>query len=82
MLTIPVSEDILHAVDMTEDELAAYMSREYAVKLFREEKLTLAQSARLCGMDTFSFLDVLAVAGVPVADYGEAELEKELAYFK
>jgi predicted HTH domain antitoxin len=65
---------------MDKDEMAAHMRREYAVKLYDKGTLTLTQAANLCGLDMFAFLDVLAKAGVPVADYGEEELEKELAY--
>jgi predicted HTH domain antitoxin len=81
-MTIPISNDILQAANMNKDEMAAQMSRDYAVKLFREGTLTLAQSACLCGLDIFDFLDVLAKAGVPVADYSEEDLKKELAYFR
>jgi predicted HTH domain antitoxin len=53
IMTIPVSEDILSAGHMSKDEMAAVMSRDYAVKLFAEGRLTVSQSARLCGMDIF-----------------------------
>jgi predicted HTH domain antitoxin len=81
-MTIPVSEDILSATNMSKDEMAAAMSRDYAVKLFAEGKLTMTQSANLCGMNIFDFLDALAQAGVPVADAEAEDLEKELACFK
>jgi hypothetical protein len=42
IMTIPVSEDILSTVHMSKDEMAAVMSRDYAVKLFAEGRLTLA----------------------------------------
>jgi predicted HTH domain antitoxin len=80
-MTIAVSEDILSAVDMNKDEMAAAMSRDYAVKLFAEGRLTISQSTALCGMDIFNFLEALAKAGVPVADSEAEDLEKELSYF-
>ena len=82
IMTIPVSEDILSAVQMSKDEMAAVMIRDYAVKLFAEGRLTITQSARLCGMDIFDFLDALAKAGIPVADSESQDLEKELAGFE
>ncbi|MDR3191743.1 MAG: UPF0175 family protein [Treponema sp.] len=53
-LTIPISEAILTAANMDNDELAEGMKREYAMKLFRQGKLTLAQSAKLCGLDIYN----------------------------
>ena len=78
-IVIPISEDILRAAQMDKDEMAAHMRREYAVKLYDKGTLTLTQAANLCGLDMFAFLEALAKAGVPVADYSEEELEKELA---
>jgi predicted HTH domain antitoxin len=79
IMTIPVSEDILSAVRMNKDEMAAFMLRDSAVKLFAEGRLTIIQSARLCGMDIFDFLEALAKAGIPVADSEAEDLDKELA---
>jgi predicted HTH domain antitoxin len=79
IMTIPVSEDILSAVRMSKDEMAAFMLRDSAIKLFAEGRLTIIQSARLCGMDIFDFLDALAEAGIPVADSEAEDLDKELA---
>jgi predicted HTH domain antitoxin len=82
LMTIPVSEDILSAVHMSKDELAALMIRNYAVKLFADGRLTITQSAKLCGTDIFDFLDALAKAGIPVADSEAEDLEAELASLK
>jgi predicted HTH domain antitoxin len=81
-MTIPVSDDILTAARMSKDEMAAAMSRDYAVRMFAEGRLTVTQSASLCGMNIFDFLDALTKAGVPVADSEADDLEKELAYFR
>lgn len=59
-MVIQVSDDILRAVRMDKDEMAADMRREYAVKLYDTGALTLAQSANLCGLDMFAFLGELA----------------------
>jgi predicted HTH domain antitoxin len=79
IMTIPVSEDILSAVRMNKEEMAAFMLQDSAVKLFAEGRLTIVQSARLCGMDIFDFLEALAKAGIPVADSEAEDLDKELA---
>jgi predicted HTH domain antitoxin len=81
-LIIPIPETILSAANMDKDEIAEGMRREYAMKLFRQGKLTLAQSAELCGLDIYDFMFVLSQAGIPVIDYDPQELEKELSYFQ
>ena len=42
-----ISDDILEATHMTEDEL----KQEFAILLYQKEKLTLAQASRLSGLD-------------------------------
>jgi len=76
-MTITVPDD--HFVPAA--ETAAGMPREYAVQLFREGKQTLAQSAHLCGLNIYDFLDALAQAEVPVIAYDPADLDRELSYF-
>jgi predicted HTH domain antitoxin len=80
-MTITVSDEILSAADMDKDEMAAGMLREFAVKLFEKGKLTLVQSAHLCGLNIYDFLAVLADANVPVISYDPEDLERELTYF-
>jgi predicted HTH domain antitoxin len=80
-VTIPVSDAILTAANMDKNEIAETMRRECAIKLFQKRKLTLVQSAELCGMNIYDFLTVLSQAGVPVIDYDPQDLEKEIASF-
>jgi predicted HTH domain antitoxin len=80
-VTIPVSDAILTAANMDKTEIAETMRRECAIKLFQKRKLTLVQSAELCGMNIYDFLTVLSQAGVPVIDYDPQDLEKEVASF-
>jgi predicted HTH domain antitoxin len=81
-ITIPVSDAILTAANIDKEEMASAMSREYAIKLFRQGKLTLVQSAELCGLDIYDFMSALSREGIPVMDYDPRDLEKELSYFK
>jgi predicted HTH domain antitoxin len=81
-VTISVSDSILTAANMDKEEMAAAMSREYAMKMFHQGKLTLVQSAEFCGLDIYDFMTALSQAGIPVIDYDLRELEKELSYFK
>jgi predicted HTH domain antitoxin len=81
-VTIPVSEEILTAANLDTEEMAAAMSRDYAMKMFQQGKLTLMQSAELCNMNIYDFLSVLSQANIPVINYGIDGVKKELSYFK
>jgi len=55
------------------------MRREFALKAFRDGKLTLVQSARFCGMDVYGFISTASQAGIHDIDYGIEEIAQELA---
>jgi predicted HTH domain antitoxin len=78
-VAIPVSDTLLTAINLNVEEIAAVMRREYAMKLYQEGKLTLSQSAELCGIDIYDFMSCLSRATIPVIDYEAEELEEELA---
>jgi predicted HTH domain antitoxin len=59
-LTIP--DEVLEAVRMTEEELR----REIAVLLFSQERLTLAQAARLTRLTRVEFQRLLAAREIPI----------------
>jgi predicted HTH domain antitoxin len=48
-----------------------------AIGLFQEDRITLAQAARLCGMDRLAFQHQLAARQIPI-HYGEEELAADL----
>ncbi len=70
---IVISNDILNATHMTEDEL----KQELAVLLFQKEKLTLGQASSLAGMNRLQFQHLLASRQIPV-HYGLNEFEEDL----
>ncbi|MDP2809616.1 MAG: UPF0175 family protein [Rhodocyclaceae bacterium] len=52
-----------------------------AVKLFDEEKVTVAQAAKLAGMSLSEFIDLLGGMRISVARYASGELEQEVGAF-
>lgn len=56
MTTITLPTDILEAARLTPDELV----REIAFMLFKQERITLEQGARLAGTDRLEFQQMLA----------------------
>jgi predicted HTH domain antitoxin len=79
--TISIPDTLLTAADIDKDGIVQAMGSEFAVKLFREGRLSLEQAADFCKMNIYDFLSVLSRAGVPVIDYDPEELEKEIAGF-
>jgi predicted HTH domain antitoxin len=72
-MSVTISDDVLRAARMSEAELR----QELAVVLFERERLTLAQAARLAGMDRLRFQHLLASQGIPL-HYGVPEFEADL----
>jgi len=69
-----VSDDVVAATRMTEEELA----REFAVFLYREGKLSLARAKEIAGMDRVSFQQLLASRKIPIR-YVKADLGADVA---
>ena len=78
-VTIPVSDTILTSLNMEAGEIALSMRKEFALKLFRDGKLTLAQGADFCGMNIYDFISNVSQAGIPIIDYSIEEVDRELA---
>ena len=68
-----ISDDILEATHMTEDEL----KQEFAILLYQKEKLTLAQASRLAGLDRLQFQHLLASRRIPI-NYDIEDFKKDL----
>jgi len=78
-VTISVSENILTSLNTNAEEIAFSMRKEFALKAFRDGKLTLSQSANLCDMNLYDFISTASQAGITIIDYGIEEVERELA---
>ena len=73
-MSLVIPDEILLATNMTADELL----RELAVMLFQQDKLTLAQAARLAKMHRLHFQQLLASRQIPV-HYDVEDLEADVA---
>jgi predicted HTH domain antitoxin len=72
-MSVKIPDDLLEAARLTEPEVL----QELALTLFQQERLTLAQSSRLAGMDRMSFQHLLASRRIPI-HYDVPELEADL----
>jgi predicted HTH domain antitoxin len=64
---------------MNAGELALSMRKEFALKNFREGRLTLVQAADFCGMNIYDFISTASQAGISIIDYSIEEVDRELA---
>ena len=75
---ISVSDSILTSLNMEADEIALSMRNEFALKSFRNGKLTLAQGADFCGINIYDFISWVSQAGIPIIDYSIEDVDREL----
>ena len=61
-MTLTIDDDVLHAASLSAEQLRL----ELAVALFQQNRLTLAQAARLAETDRLTFQHLLASRGVPL----------------
>ena len=78
-IIVTVSDSILTSLNMEADEIAHSMCKEFALKSFRDGKLTLAQGAIFCGMNIYDFISIVSKAGIPIIDYSIEDVYRELA---
>lgn len=72
-MTVTIADDVLQAAHMSAEELR----RELAVLLFQQDRLTLAQAARLAEVDRLRFQHLLASRGIPI-HYDLEDFEQDL----
>lgn len=50
----------------------------YALRLYKNAKVTIARAAQLAGVDIYQFMDLCKKEQIPVIDLSEDELKQEL----
>ena len=75
-------QPVFLAVPFDETLLKNGVNVALAVKLFDEERVTLAQGAKLASLSLSEFIDLLGGLGIPVARYAQGELGRELEAFE
>jgi antitoxin (DNA-binding transcriptional repressor) of toxin-antitoxin stability system len=69
------------AVPFTQDLLDLGLRLAIAIKLYKEETLTLEKAAKVAGVNIETFIEKLGQLGVSAVDYPADEIEKELKDF-
>jgi predicted HTH domain antitoxin len=68
----------LSASGLTKEKIATESRKLLALKYFRDRILSLGRSAELSGLSKWDFIEFLNDNDVPVLDYEEDELTREL----
>ena len=72
-MSIIISDEILHATRMSENELL----QEIAILLFQKEKLTLGQASQMAAVSQLQFQHLLASRQIPI-HYGVDDFDADL----
>lgn len=70
------------AVPFSEELLELGLRPALAIKLYREEAISLGKAAKLAGLSLNSFIDKLGKYGIPVVNYSAKDLEQEIKDFE
>lgn len=70
------------AVPFTEELLDMGLRSAIAVKLYKEEAVTLEKAAKLANLPVEAFIEKLGKLGVPVVSYPADEIDQELKDFE
>jgi len=70
------------AVPFDERLVEQGVHRSFAMRLFEQKLVTLAQAAKIASLSIEEFLDVLAATGTTLVDYSPEELHAELKHLR
>ena len=65
---------------LTEAELSADLRTTLAVRLFEEGRVSTGRAAQMAGMGKWEFMEELGRRKVPIVNWDEEELRRELGY--
>lgn len=68
----------LSASGLTKERIASESRKLPALKCFKEKVLSLGRAAELSGLSKWDFIEYLSENDVPVVDYDQDEISREL----
>ena len=78
VITLEIPKDIIISLNEDCKQISYEMKLYYALLLFKEHKLTIGQAAKLSDCSIYDFMIEAGKHNIPVIDYNEEDLEKEL----
>jgi predicted HTH domain antitoxin len=80
--SIDLPADILLSINVSEDELKQSIKTSLAIRLYRQEKLTLGKAAQLAGLSRFDFETFLAENDIPISNLSIKEVVEDMKKLK
>lgn len=83
-ITIPldISEDIMIALNETEEELKVHFQAGIAMMLYKEGKLTLGKAKQLSGLSRYEFEKLLSKHKIPISNLNYKTVISDLELLK
>lgn len=83
-ITIPldISEDIMIALNETEEELKVHFQAGIAMMLYKEGKLTLGKAKQLSGLSRYEFEKLLSKHKIPISNLNYQTVISDLELLK
>jgi predicted HTH domain antitoxin len=78
-IQLTIDDSILLSLKEKKDTFAQNMLFEYALRLYRKQKLSLGKAAELAGYSRLEFIQKLQVEHEPIFDYDERMIEEMIA---
>ena len=78
---IDLPEELYHTLSasgLTKEKIAVESRKLFALKCFKEKVLSLGKAAELSGLSKWDFIEFLGDNEVPVVDYDQEEINREL----
>lgn len=75
-------QPVFLAVPFSEDLIELGLRPSMAIKLFKEDVLTLGKAAKLAGQSIESFMERLSNVDIPVVSYSPTDISEELKDFE
>ena len=71
-------QPVFLAVPIDDQLVRSGVVLDLAIKLYRDNVMSLGKAARLAGLDVEGFMDLLGQMGIAIIDYDPADLRDEL----
>lgn len=75
ILAINVPDDLVAALRVPPEQLAAELLFAAAARLYEEGRVSLAKAAEIAGIDRFTFAEQMAAKGIPTASFDAADVD-------
>lgn len=81
-IPVDISEDIMIALNETEQELKVHFQAGIAMMLFKEGKLSIGKAIQLSGLTRYEFEKLLSKHNIPISNLNYDDVISDLEHLK